>query len=193
MHHDRSAKCYARMCRTWPYSLLCAYMRVSALLALWTETLFFNVYDRITVSKLHALSNRGDGHGFGDGHGLWFGRMVTVCIGGFSLELHICCTSGAVMAHCTVTAALQRRFQRVISSHSNCLVCVSAFSPPGPCSRMPSDTFWSDACRNAFNRPVPTRLDALRSSCGVTVRQLPLLPLGAYPAHVCVAGCFVCV
>jgi hypothetical protein len=82
MHHDRSAKCYARMCRTWPYSLLCAYMRVSALLALWTETLFFNVYDRITVSKLHALSNRGDGHGFGDGHGLWFGRMVTVCIGG---------------------------------------------------------------------------------------------------------------
>ena len=62
-----------------------------------------------------------------------------------------------------------------------------------PCSRMSSDTFWSDACRNARNRPLPTLLDASYASCGVTVRRPPLLPLGACPAHICVAGCLVCV
>jgi hypothetical protein len=62
-----------------------------------------------------------------------------------------------------------------------------------PCSRMSSDTFWSDACRNARQRPLPTLLVALYASCGATVRRPPLLPLGSCPAHVCVAGCLVCV
>ena len=64
-----------------------------------------------------------------------------------------------------------------ISSNCKRLVCVSALSPP--CRRMSSDTFWSDACKNAANRPLPTVLEALYASCGVTVRRPPLLPLGA--------------
>ena len=61
-----------------------------------------------------------------------------------------------------------------------------------PCVPMSSDTFWSDACRNAEKRPLPTVLDAVYASCGVTVRRPPLLPFGACPAHVCVAGCLIC-
>jgi hypothetical protein len=61
-----------------------------------------------------------------------------------------------------------------------------------PCSPMSSPTFWSDACRHAMGRPLQARLDALNASCGVTVRRPPLLPLGARPAHACVAGFHVC-
>ena len=46
---------------------------------------------------------------------------------------------------------------------------------------MSSPTFWSDACRNAVGRPLPTLLNALYAVCGVTVRQPPLLPLGCSP------------
>ena len=61
-----------------------------------------------------------------------------------------------------------------------------------PCSPMSYPTFWSDACRHAMGRPLQARLDALNASCGVTVRRPPLLPLGARPAHACVAGFHVC-
>jgi hypothetical protein len=56
-----------------------------------------------------------------------------------------------------------------------------------PCSPMSSPTFWSDACRNAMGRPLQVQLDAVYASCGVTVRRPPLLPLGACPAHACLA------
>jgi hypothetical protein len=42
-----------------------------------------------------------------------------------------------------------------------------------PCSPMSSPTFWSDACRNAVGRPLPTLLNAVYASCGVTVRRPP--------------------
>ena len=83
---------------------------------------------------------------------------------------------------------------RVLHQQQQQTSCVCfRFLPP--CSRMSSntDTFWSDACRNAENRPLPTLLNALYAICGVTVRRPPLLPLGACPVHTCVAGCVVCV
>ncbi len=42
-----------------------------------------------------------------------------------------------------------------------------------PCSRMSSNTFWSDACTYARNRPLPALLDAVYASCGATVRRAP--------------------
>ena len=74
-------------------------------------------------------------------------------------------------------------FQRVIrvlhqqQQQTSC-PCFRSLSPYSP---MSSDTFWSDACRNAFNRPLPNVLEALYASCGATVRRPPLLPLGACP------------
>jgi hypothetical protein len=72
------------------------------------------------------------------------------------------------------SAFLFRRVIRVLRQQTSCLCFRVIF----PCSRMSSDTFWSDACRNAFNRPLPTRLEALYACCGATVRRPPLLPLG---------------
>ena len=58
---------------------------------------------------------------------------------------------------------------------------------------MSSDTFWSDACRNARNRPLPTLLVALHGSCGATVRRPPPLPLAACPDYVALrAALFAC-
>jgi hypothetical protein len=76
-----------------------------------------------------------------------------------------------------------------VSKHSSFL----CFRFVSSCSRMFSATFWSDACRNAEKRPLPTLLVALYASCGATVRRPPLLLLGARPAHICVADCLVSV
>jgi hypothetical protein len=70
------------------------------------------------------------------------------------------------------------RHARVASAATANVLCVFPLSLPS-CSHMSSDTFWSDACRNARNRPLPTLLEALYASCGATVRRPPLLPLGA--------------
>jgi hypothetical protein len=86
-----------------------------------------------------------------------------------------------------------QRVMRVLHRQHQQTSCVYFRFPPPPCSRMPYDTFWSDACRNAESRPLPTLLEALYAVCGATVRRPPLLPLGACPAHACVAGCVVCV
>ena len=80
-----------------------------------------------------------------------------------------------------------QRVMRVLPQQQQQTSCVCfRFLPP--CSRMSSDTFWSDACKNARSRPLPTVLNALYASCGVTVRRPPLLPLGACPAHVLRCG-----
>ena len=96
------------------------------------------------------------------------------------------------MEHTAESAFPFQRVKRNLNQKQQLTSCV-CFRFLSPCSRMSSDTFWSDACRNARNRPLPTLLEALYASCGVTVRRPPLLPLGACPAHVCVAGCLVCV
>ena len=106
------------------------------------------------------------------------------------------CAPHAILLH-TVTVSRPpdtpfQRVMRVLHQQQQQTSC-PCFRFLSPCSRMSSDTFWSDACRNARNRPLPTLLNALHASCGVTVRRPPLLPLGACPAHVCVAGCLVCV
>jgi hypothetical protein len=93
------------------------------------------------------------------------------------------CTQSAFPFLCAVVVLHQQQQQ------TSCL-CFRFLSP---CSRMSSSIFWSDACRNALNRPLPALLEALYACCGATVRRPPLLPLGACPAHVCVAGCLVCV
>ena len=36
---------------------------------------------------------------------------------------------------------------------------------------MSSASFWSDACKNALDKPLQTLLDALYGSCGATVRR----------------------
>jgi hypothetical protein len=36
---------------------------------------------------------------------------------------------------------------------------------------MSSSSFWSDACKNAFGRPLQTKLNALYASCGAAVRR----------------------
>jgi hypothetical protein len=36
---------------------------------------------------------------------------------------------------------------------------------------MSSASFWSNACQNAVDKPLLTLLDALRGSCGATVRR----------------------
>ncbi len=84
------------------------------------------------------------------------------------------------------------RHARVASAATANVLSVFPLSLPlQRLSPMSSATFWSDACRNARNRPLQAQLDAVYASCGVTVRQPPLLPLGACPAHVRVAGCLV--
>ena len=42
---------------------------------------------------------------------------------------------------------------------------------------MSSGTFWSDACQNAVDRPLQTLLGTAFASCGVTVRDGPVLLL----------------
>jgi hypothetical protein len=93
------------------------------------------------------------------------------------------CTHSASPFLCAV-AVLHQQHQRTY-----CL-CFRFLSP---CSRMSSTIFWSGACRSALNRPLLALLEALYACCGATVTRPPLLPLGACPAHVCVAGCLVCV
>ena len=96
------------------------------------------------------------------------------------------------MEHTAESAFPFQRVKRNLNQKQQLTSCV-CFRFLSPCSRMSSDTFWSDACRNAEKRPLPTVLDAVYASCGVTVIRPPLLPFGACPAHVCVAGCLVCV
>ena len=36
---------------------------------------------------------------------------------------------------------------------------------------MSSASFWSNACKNAIDKPLATLLDALYGSCGATVRR----------------------
>ena len=100
------------------------------------------------------------------------------CVGGRSL-----CPA----CHTRPPAFPFQRVMRVLHQQQQQTSC-PCFRFLSPCSRMSSDTFWSDACRNARNRPLPTRLEALYASCGVTVRRPPLLPLGACPAHVLRCG-----
>jgi hypothetical protein len=105
------------------------------------------------------------------------------------------CVGGRSLCHAWNTRPPAFPFQRAmrVLRQQQLQTSCACFRFLSPCSRMSSDTFWSDACRNAFNRPLPILLEALYASCGVTVRRPPLLPLGACPAHVCVAGCLVCV
>ena len=106
------------------------------------------------------------------------------------------CAPHAILLH-TVTVSRPpdtpfQRVMRVLHQQQQQTSCPCfRFLFPLHCSPMSSntDTFWSDACRNARNRPLPTVLVALRASCGATVRRPPLLPLGACPAHVCAACC----
>ena len=87
-----------------------------------------------------------------------------------------------------------RRVMRVLhqQQHQKFCLCFRFLSPCSPMSS-PSATFWSDACTSARDRPLQAQLDAVYASCGLTVRRPPLLPLGACPAHACVAGCLTCV
>jgi hypothetical protein len=84
-----------------------------------------------------------------------------------------------------------RHLHIATAATANVCLCFIFLSP---CSRMSSETFWSNACRNAVDRQLPTLLVALRGSCGVTVRRPPLPPLGSCLAHVCVerAAAFAC-
>jgi hypothetical protein len=36
---------------------------------------------------------------------------------------------------------------------------------------MSSASFWSNACKNAVDKPLQTKLDAVYASCGATVRR----------------------
>ena len=101
-------------------------------------------------------------------------RFDSLCVGGRSL-----CPA----CHTRPPAFPFQRVMRVLHQQQQQTSC-PCFRFLSPCSRMSSDTFWSDACRNARNRPLPTLLEALYASCGVTVRRPPLLPLGACPAAV---------
>ena len=95
------------------------------------------------------------------------------------------------MEHTAESAFPFQRVKRNLNQKQQLTSCV-CFRFLSPCSRMSSDTFWSDACLYAQNRPLQARLDALYASCGVTVRRPPLLPLGACSAHACVAVFLVC-
>jgi hypothetical protein len=94
----------------------------------------------------------------------------------------------------TARLPFSARHARVASAAASNVSSVFRFLSPRPCISMSSPTFWSDACRNAVGRPLQAQLNAVYASCGVTVRvRQPLLqPLGACPAHACVAGCLVC-
>jgi hypothetical protein len=71
---------------------------------------------------------------------------------------------------------------------------------------MPNNTFWSDACKLAESRPLPTLINAAHASCGVTVRWARAVAAAAaasaaasfaatiaidVAAPVDVAGCFL--
>jgi hypothetical protein len=43
--------------------------------------------------------------------------------------------------------------------------------------------FWADLCEKARTRPVPDRIFENYASCGVTVKQIPLLVLILDVAH----------
>ena len=96
------------------------------------------------------------------------------------------------MEHAAARLPFSARHARVASAATANVLSVFPLKFLSPCISMSSATFWSDACRNARHRPLPTLLNAVYASCGVTVRRPPLLPLGACPAYVCVAGCLVC-
>ena len=89
------------------------------------------------------------------------------CVGGRSL-----CPA----CHTRPPAFPFQRVMRVLHQQQQQTSC-PCFRPLSPCSRMSSDTFWSDACRNAMGRPLQAQLDAVYASCGVTVSRPPLLPL----------------
>ena len=90
------------------------------------------------------------------------------CVGGGSL----CPRMEHTATHCPFQRVMRMLHQQQQQTSCLCFLFLS------PCVPMSSDTFWSDACRNAFNRPLPTLLEVLYASCGLTVRP-PLLPLGA--------------
>jgi hypothetical protein len=106
----------------------------------------------------------------------------------------ICCVGGRSLCLPPVFPFQRLRVMLVLrlQHHIQQASCL-CFRFLSPCSPMSSNTFWSDACTYARNRPLPSLQVALHASHGATVRRPPLLPLGAFPAHFCIAGCLVCV
>ena len=111
-------------------------------------------------------------------------RFDSLCVGGRSL-----CPA----CHTRPPAFPFQRVMRVLHQQQQQTSC-PCFRFLSPCSRMSSDTFWSDACRNSFNKLLQAQLNALYASCGATVRvtasvrRPPLPPLGACPAYVLRCG-----
>jgi hypothetical protein len=64
------------------------------------------------------------------------------------------------------------RFSNTAAAHcAHYLFSASLKLAPNNRVIMSSASFWSHACQNAVDKPLPTLLDALYGSCGATVRR----------------------